>query len=115
MDRRWLAALVLAIAGGTCAAQDTERGRRLFVDTRGATGKPVGNCGACQATGSALRVMIATRGGRADDARSVRRVLQRSIEGAHAGARGAKAQYRGVLTNRDLDDLAAYIAKARAT
>jgi len=45
----------------------------------------------------------------------VRAVLQKSIEGAVRGAANAKAQYRGVLTAKDLDDIAAYIARARAS
>ena len=110
-----LAALVLAGLAATAAAQDSERGRKLFMDTAGATGKPVGNCGACHANNDALRGMLENLGGKAQDARFVRGVLQKAIEGAVPGARNAKAQYRGVLTNRDLDDLSAYIAQARAT
>lgn len=115
MDTRWLAALIVVALSGPCLAQDAERGRTIFTDTRAATGKPVGNCVACHATGNALRGMIENRGGKPDDARFVRGVLEKSIEGAIAGARNAKAQYRGVLSARDLDDLAAYIARARAT
>jgi hypothetical protein len=40
-------------------------------------------------------------------------VLQRAIDGAQPGAAGAKAQYRGVFKARDLDDLAAYIVRAK--
>jgi hypothetical protein len=40
-------------------------------------------------------------------------VLQRAIDGAQPGAAGAKAQYRGVFKAKDLDDLAAYIARAK--
>ncbi len=72
-------------------------------------------CLACHASGDALRGMIENRGGNARDARFVRAVLQKSIEGAVPGAANAKAQYRGVLTTKDLDDLSAYIAKARAS
>ena len=115
MVQRWLAALVLAAFSGACGAQDAERGRKLFFDTRGATGKPVGNCVACHANQDALRQMIVNRGGKATDARSVRALLQSSIEGSVAGAANAKAQFRGVLTTKDLDDLAAWIAQARAT
>jgi mono/diheme cytochrome c family protein len=82
-------------------------------DPRGATGKPVGNCVACHANTDALREMIRNRGGKPDDAVSVRRVLQRAIDGAQPGAAGAKAQYRGVFKAKDLDDLAAYIVRAK--
>ena len=58
--------------------------------------------------------MIENRGGNPTDPRFVRAVLQKAIEGSVPGAANAKAQYRGVLTSRDLDDLSAYIAKARA-
>jgi len=115
MTKRLLAVFLCASLAAAAAAQDAERGRRLFADTRGATGKPVGDCITCHANGDALREMIENRGGNARDPRFVRAVLQKSIEGAVAGAAGAKAQYRGVLTTKDLDDLAAYIAKARAS
>lgn len=120
MDKRRIAALLvssLGIAGlsGAGLAQDAGRGGRLFTDTAAATGKPVGKCVACHASGDALRGMIGNRGGRPDDARFVRGLLQKAIEGSVAGAVDAKAQYRGVLTAKDLEDLAAYIAKARAT
>ena len=114
MRKRLLAACLLAGLAAAAAAQDAERGRKLFADTRGATGKAVGNCIACHANSDALRGMIENRGGNAKDARFVRAVLQKSIEGSVAGAANAKAQYRGVLTAKDLDDIAAYIAKARA-
>jgi hypothetical protein len=68
---------------------------------------------ACHANTDALREMIRNRGGKPDDAVSVRRVLQRAIDGAQPGAAGAKAQYRGVFKAKDLDDLAAYIARAK--
>ena len=115
MRKRLLAACLLTALAATVAAQDAERGRKLFADTRGATGKPVGDCIACHANGDALRGMIENRGGNPNDARFVRAVLQKSIEGAMPGAANAKAQYRGVLTPKDLDDLSAYIAKARAS
>lgn len=110
---------VAALAAGAlftlapAAAQDAARGHTLFANTRGATGKPVGNCVACHANIDALREMIRNRGGRTDDAASVRRVLQRAIDGAQPGAAGAKAQYRGVFEAKDLGDLAAYIAQAK--
>lgn len=113
--RHAVACLLAAAAATTAAAQDPERGRKLFLDTRGATGKPVGNCIACHANGDALRGMVQNRGGDPANARAIRAVLQKAIEGAVPGAKNAKAQYRGVLTTRDLDDLAAYIARARTT
>lgn len=103
-------ALMMAVPA---AAQDAARGQTLFTDTRSATGKPVGNCVACHANIGALREMIRNRGGRPEDAASVRRVLQRAIEGAQPGAAGAKAQFRGVFDAKDLDDLAAYIVRAK--
>jgi mono/diheme cytochrome c family protein len=115
MRKRLLAACLFAALTAAAAAQDAERGRRLFADTGGATGKPVGDCIACHANGDALRSMIENRGGNPADARFVRAVLQKSIEGTVPGAANAKAQYRGVLTTRDLDDLSAYIAKARSS
>lgn len=110
-----LAGCLLAGLAAGAAAQDAERGRALFVDTRGASGKPVGNCISCHANAEALRGMIENRGGSSRDAPFVRAVLQKSIEGSVAGAANAKAQYRGVLTAKDLDDLSAYLAKARAS
>jgi mono/diheme cytochrome c family protein len=115
MRKRLLAACLLGGLAAAAAAQDAERGRKLFADTRSATGKPVGDCIACHANGDALRGMIENRGGNPTDQRFVRGVLQKSIEGSVPGAANAKAQYRGVLTAKDLDDLAAYIAKARAS
>lgn len=109
-----LAALALAsmLSAVPALAQDLTRGAQLFTDTRGATGQPVGDCIACHADMDALREMIRNRGGRADDARSVRNLIDRSISGAQPGAANAKAQYRGVLTPQDLIDLSAYLARA---
>ena len=115
MSKGVLAACLCAGLATAAAAQDAERGRKLFTDTRGVTGKPVGNCIACHANNEALRAMLENRGGNPKDARFVRGVLQKAIEGSVAGAPNAKAQYRGVLTAKDLDDLAAYVARARAT
>lgn len=115
MNIRFAAAIVLAAVAATAAAQDPERGRKVFADTRGATGKPVGNCIACHANNDALRGMIENRGGNPKDPRAIRAVLLKAIEGSVPGAKNAKAQYRGVLTPRDVDDLAAYIAKGRTT
>jgi cytochrome c553 len=115
MGKGTLLACLLAGLAAAAAAQDIERGRKLFTETGAATGKPVGSCVACHANSDALRGMLENRGGSPQDARFVRAMLQKSIDGAVAGARNAKAQYRGVLTAKDLDDLSAYIAKARAS
>ena len=105
---------VLALLFSSAAhAGDAARGRQLFENTRGVTGKPVGNCANCHANQAALREMITNRGGRPSDVRSVRRILQAAIDGAIPGAANAKAQFHGVLTPTDLDDLAAYLAGAR--
>jgi cytochrome c553 len=114
MNKHTLVAVLVGTLAGTCAAQDAERGRKLFMDTRASTGTQVGDCVACHADANALRGMIVNRGGKPTDQRFVRGLLQRSIDGAVAGAANAKAQYRGVLTPRDLDDLSAWIARARA-
>lgn len=95
------------------AKEDAARGAKLFANTRGETGKPVGSCIACHANQDALREMLRNRSVRPDDAAAVRALLSRAIDGAQPGAADAKAQYRGVLTNRDLRDLAAYLASTR--
>ena len=105
--------MFLALFAGAVHAQDAARGQQLFYDTRGVTGTPVGNCVNCHGNHAALREMIANRGGKPSDARSVRRVLQAAIDGAVPGAANAKAQFRGVLTAKDLDDLASYLASAK--
>jgi cytochrome c553 len=96
------------------AAQDAERGARLYADTAKLTGKPVAACVACHADMATLRELIANRGGKPDDARALARWLEAVVAGAQPGAANAKAQYRGVLTAADLRDLAAYIARAKA-
>jgi cytochrome c553 len=113
MNKHMLVAVLIGGLAGSSAAQDAERGRKLFMDTRGATGTQVGDCVACHADADALRGMIVNRGGKPTDQRFVRGMLQRAIDGSVAGAANAKAQYRGVLTPRDLDDLSAWIARAR--
>jgi mono/diheme cytochrome c family protein len=95
------------------AKDDAARGAKLFANTRGESGKPVGNCIACHANQEALREMLRNRGARPDDAVAVRALLARAIDGAQPGAADAKAQYRGVLTTKDLRDLAAYLASTR--
>jgi cytochrome c553 len=102
---------VLVLLSGPAVAQDAARGAQLFKSTAATTGKQVGNCVACHANQQALREMLRNRSVKPDDARAVRVHLQRSIEGAQPGAANAKAQYRGVLSERDLQDLSAYIAK----
>ncbi len=94
-------------------AADIARGRQLFQNTSGITGRAVGNCVNCHANQAALREMIKNRGGKPGDARSVRKILQAALDGAVVGAVNAKAQFRGVLTARDLDDIAAYLASAK--
>lgn len=106
-----LTSLVFACNGAV--AQDAARGAQLFDDTRGVTGKPVANCVSCHADLMTLREMITNRGVRPDDARAVRRLVERALAGARAGATGAKSQFRGVLTEQDIADLAAYIASVR--
>jgi mono/diheme cytochrome c family protein len=109
----WSMFILLCLAAGSAAAQDAVRGGKLFASTRSETGKPVGNCVACHANFGALREMIRNRGGKPDDARSVAALMQQAIDGAQPGAANAKAQYRGVLSTRDLRDLAAYLATVR--
>jgi len=104
---------VLLVASGGAVAQDAVRGAKLFANTRVETGRPVGNCVACHANQDALREMIRNRGGRPDEARSVAALMQRAVDGAQPGAVNAKAQYRGVLTPKDVRDLAAYLTQAR--
>lgn len=104
------AAALLAPAGAF--AQDAGRGAQLFRSTATVTGKQVGNCVACHANQDALREMLRNRGAKPEDARMVRALLQRAIDGAQPGAANAKVQYRGVLSERDVQDLAAYIARA---
>ena len=106
-------ALFTTLAGAPAHAGDAARGWQLFQNTRGVTGKPVGNCVSCHANQAALREMIVNRGGKPSDARSVRRVLQAALDGAAPGATNAKAQYRGVLTPTDVDDIATYIVGAK--
>jgi cytochrome c553 len=102
---------LLVLLGGAAIAQDAARGALLFKSTAATTGKEVGNCVACHANQLALREMLRNRGVKPDDARAVRVLLQRSIDGAQPGAANAKAQYRGVLSERDLQDLATYLAR----
>lgn len=115
MHRAPLAALtiLLALCAGAVHAGDAARGQKLFQNTRGMTGKPVGNCVTCHANQVALREMITNRGGKATDARSIGKILVAALDGAVPGAINAKAQFRGVLTARDIDDLATYIAGSK--
>jgi mono/diheme cytochrome c family protein len=50
----WAGAAALLVKAGPTPAQDAERGVRLFYATRSETGRPVGNCVACHASGEAL-------------------------------------------------------------
>lgn len=111
-----LAAACLLWAG--CAvpasAQDAARGQRLFNDTSAVVGREVAGCVTCHSEAGTLRAMLANRGIPAGNARAIQTVLQRAITGAQPGARAAKAQYRGVLSDKDLADLAAYLARVQS-
>lgn len=108
--------LVLFLASGlaAAAAQDAERGRALFNQTAAVTGKPVANCTGCHADPETLRALLTNRGVPAGDAKAIRTLLQAAIAGALPGARNAKAQYQTVLSEQDLIDLAAYLARVQA-
>lgn len=108
----FMVAAVLAAATPVAAA-DAARGAQLFRNTRMVTGRPVGNCINCHANQGALREMIENAGGKPSDAKSVRKILQAALDGAVPGAVNAKAQFRGVLTARDLDDIAAYLSSSK--
>lgn len=104
--------LLLALALVPLAlAQDAARGERLFNDTAAVTGKVTAPCAGCHGDVGALRQMIVNRGGRVDDAARLARWIDAVIAGAQPGARNAKAQYRGVLTRKDVLDLAAYLVR----
>ena len=109
----FLLSLLLAAAAAPVGAQDAGRGALLFLNTAKATGKPVAACASCHADMATLRELIANRGGKPEDFAAVARRLEAVIAGAQPSAANAKAQYRGVLTGRDLRDLAAYIARAK--
>lgn len=111
---RHAALILLLLAAATAFAQDAERGQRLFNDTAAVTGAPVAACSSCHADPATLREMLANLGVASGDAATIRRVLQAAIAGALPGARDAKAQYRNVLTDQDLADLAAYLARVQA-
>jgi cytochrome c553 len=106
-------ALLLALSAG-CLAQDAARGRRLFTETGKTLGKDVASCAGCHADVSSLRKMIANRGGRTDDAPALARWLGDVMDGAHPPARNAMAQFREVLHERDLADLAAYLSSVQS-
>lgn len=105
-------AIALALAA-PAQAQDAARGARLYAATGTVTGKPVASCVSCHSDMATLRELIANRRGKPDDAVAVARRLEAVIAGAQPGAANAKAQYRGVLSAKDLRDLAAYIARAK--
>jgi mono/diheme cytochrome c family protein len=115
MQRAAMVALILlfTLLAGAVHAGDAARGKQLFENTRTIVRKPVGNCISCHANQAALREMIANRGGKPSDAASIRRILKAAIDGAVPEAVNAKAQFRGVLTARDLDDIASYLAGAK--
>jgi cytochrome c553 len=106
--------IVIAVAlAAPAQAQDAARGARLYADTAAVTGKPVASCVSCHSDMATLRELIANRRGKPDDAIAVARRLEAVIAGAQPGAVNAKAQYLGVLSAKDLRDLAAYIARAK--
>lgn len=109
------AALSVALLPASVLAQDAARGERLFNDTAAATGKVVAPCVGCHGDMGALRAMIVNRGGRVDNVPQLAQWIAAVIDGAQPGARNAKAQYRDVLTRKDVLDLAAYLVRtARA-
>ncbi len=110
---RLLVLCAAAVAASAALAQDPARGARLYAETPAVTGKPVGACVSCHADVPTLRELIANQRVRVDDPRALARWLGQMIAGAQPGAANAKAQYRGVLTEADLRDLAAYIARAK--
>ncbi len=103
------AALMMAPA----IAQDAARGARLYTETAELAGKAVASCAGCHADVRSLRELIRNRGGQPDDMQALVRWLKAVFSGAQPGAANAKAQYRGVLTDVDVRDLAAYIAGAK--
>jgi cytochrome c553 len=106
--------LILFWVSATAFAQDAERGQRLFNQTSVLTGKPVANCTSCHADTQTLRAMLANRGVAVGDPKVILALLRASIAGAIPGARNAKAQYQNVLTDSDLGDLAAYLARVQS-
>lgn len=106
--------LILLLTMAAAHAQDAERGRRLFNQTSVLTGRPVASCTSCHADQQTLRAMLANRGVAVGDPRAIRALLRTAIAGATPGARNAKAQFQNVLTEKDLDDLAAYLARVQA-
>lgn len=109
-----ITALMLLWFAATAFAQDAGRGQQLFNQTARAKGLPVANCTSCHADPETLRAMLANRGVAVGDGKAIRLLLQGAIAGALPGARGAKAQYQNVLTDQDLSDLAAYLARVQA-
>ncbi len=113
-DMRKFVLMLLCWTAAAAFAQDAARGQRLFNETAVVTGKPVANCATCHADPHTLRAMLANRGVAAGDAKAIRAFLKAAIAGALPGARNAKAQYQGVLTEKDTADLATYLAQARS-
>jgi cytochrome c553 len=106
--------LMVFCVSASAFAQDAERGQRLFNQTSVLSGKPVANCTSCHADSQTLRAMLANRGVAVGDPKAIAALLRASIAGAIPGARNAKAQYQNALTESDLDDLAAYLARTQA-
>ena len=111
MNCRPVGIVLLAFALPAALAQDAARGERLFNDTAAVTGKVVAPCVGCHGDVGALRQMVRNRGGRVDDVARLAYWIDDVIAGAQPGARNAKAQFRGVLTRKDMFDLAAYLAR----
>lgn len=110
-----LGLVLLAALAPPLAAQDVARGARLFNETALASGRKVASCAGCHANVTALRALVANRGGRPEDVRFMTQWLDAVFSGAQPGAKGAKGQYRGVLSQQDIADLAAYISAAQTT
>lgn len=108
----WWVAVGLLLAPAV-HAQDAARGARLFNATGDEVNRVVAPCAGCHTNVSALRSMMANRAPRADDLRTLVPWLTTVLRGAHPGASGAMAQYRGVFSERDIGDLAAYIMSAQ--
>jgi mono/diheme cytochrome c family protein len=110
------AALAFVLLPAAACAQDAVRGERLFNDAAAVIGnRDIVPCVGCHGDKAALREMITNRGGRVDDVKQLAAWIDAVIAGAQPGAKNAKAQYRGVLSRKDVLDLAAYLARtARA-
>ena len=111
-----VAGLLLAVVVQSVPAQDAARGERLFNDIAAVlNNRDVVPCAGCHGDKAALREMITNRGGRVDDVKQLATWIEAVIAGAQPGAKNAKAQYRGVLSRKDVLDISAYLVRtARA-